>query len=137
ATLESARPFRYHSAKFNSAQRNYHTTDQELLAVLDLCLKFKEVILGWDVVVATDHLPLKTYWDQPPKLTRRHNFVPTTTGSSCLKLKNPRLPPTTSLRFRPNRQPGCSSPDSPSSRRPFTRATSGHPPPSSSHPSRL
>ncbi|GAA5885162.1 hypothetical protein JCM1840_005946, partial [Sporobolomyces johnsonii] len=29
-TREQARPFRYHSAKFNNAQRNYHTTDQEL-----------------------------------------------------------------------------------------------------------
>ncbi|GAA5985310.1 hypothetical protein JCM11641_005389 [Rhodosporidiobolus odoratus] len=49
---EVARPFRFHSSKFNSAQLNYTTTDQELLAVLDCCLKFR------------DHLP--------PKQTRRH-----------------------------------------------------------------
>ncbi|GAA6021407.1 hypothetical protein JCM10207_004723 [Rhodosporidiobolus poonsookiae] len=72
ATRETARPFRYHSAKFNSAQRNYHTTDQELLGVLDACLSFKDLILGWDVVVVTDHMALRTYWDQPPKLTRQH-----------------------------------------------------------------
>ncbi|GAA6001864.1 hypothetical protein JCM5350_008266, partial [Sporobolomyces pararoseus] len=69
---ETARPHRYHSAKFNSAQRNYTTTDQELLGVLDACLKYRELIIGWDVVVVTDHQPLRTYWDQPPKLTRRH-----------------------------------------------------------------
>jgi hypothetical protein len=71
-TRELARPHRYHSAKFNSAQRNYTTTDQELLGVLDACLKYRELIIGWDVVVVTDHQPLRTYWDQPPKLTRRH-----------------------------------------------------------------
>ncbi|GAA5978443.1 hypothetical protein JCM11641_007947 [Rhodosporidiobolus odoratus] len=69
---QDARPFRYHSAKFNNAQRNYHTTDQELLGVLDLCLSFEDLLLGWDVNVVTDHLPLRTYWDRPPKLTRRH-----------------------------------------------------------------
>ncbi|GAA5882479.1 hypothetical protein JCM8547_006320, partial [Rhodosporidiobolus lusitaniae] len=31
--VENARPFRFHSSKFNSAQVNYTTTDQELLAV--------------------------------------------------------------------------------------------------------
>ncbi|GAA5979969.1 hypothetical protein JCM11641_008249 [Rhodosporidiobolus odoratus] len=71
-TRETARPYRYHSAKFNAAQRNYHTTDQELLGVLDACLKYRELLLGWDVVVVTDHQPLRTYWDQTPKLTRRH-----------------------------------------------------------------
>ncbi|GAA5974657.1 hypothetical protein JCM11641_007043 [Rhodosporidiobolus odoratus] len=69
---ETARPYRYHSAKFNGAQRNYHTTNQELLGVLNACLKYKDLILGWDVVVVTDHQPFRTYWDQPPKLTRRH-----------------------------------------------------------------
>ncbi|GAA5980370.1 hypothetical protein JCM11641_001779 [Rhodosporidiobolus odoratus] len=71
-TRETAHPYRYHSAKFNAAQRNYHTADQELLGVLDACLKYRELILGWDVVVVTDHQPLKTYWEQTPKLTRRH-----------------------------------------------------------------
>ncbi|GAA5977291.1 hypothetical protein JCM11641_000055 [Rhodosporidiobolus odoratus] len=72
SSRDTARPFRYHSAKFNSAQRNYHTTNQELLGVLHACLKYRELILGWDVVVVTDHQPLRTYWDQTPKLTRRH-----------------------------------------------------------------
>ncbi|GAA5994452.1 hypothetical protein JCM11641_004573 [Rhodosporidiobolus odoratus] len=71
-TIDDAGPLRYHSAKFNPAQRNYHTTDQELLGVLDNCLSFRELILGWDIVVVTDHMPLKTYWDQNPKLTRQH-----------------------------------------------------------------
>ncbi|GAA5979967.1 hypothetical protein JCM11641_008248 [Rhodosporidiobolus odoratus] len=71
-TGENARPFRFHSAKFNSAQLNYTTTDQELLAVLDCCLKFRDHLIGWEFTVVCDHEPLKTYHTQPPKQTRRH-----------------------------------------------------------------
>ncbi|GAA5969842.1 hypothetical protein JCM11641_008057 [Rhodosporidiobolus odoratus] len=69
---ETARPFRFHSSKFNSAQLNYTTTDQELLAVLDCCLKFRDHLVGWHFTVVCDHEPLKTYHTQPPKQTRRH-----------------------------------------------------------------
>ena len=68
---EPVRPFRYFSAKFNSAQRNYTTTDQELLGVLNGCKKMHEHLVGWRFVVRCDHEPLKTYWEQPPKQTRR------------------------------------------------------------------
>ncbi|GAA5985975.1 hypothetical protein JCM11641_004887, partial [Rhodosporidiobolus odoratus] len=69
---ETARPFRFHLSKFNSAQLNYTTTDQELLAVLDCCLKFRDHLIGWRFTVVCDHEPLKTYHTQPPKQTRRH-----------------------------------------------------------------
>ncbi|GAA5897884.1 hypothetical protein JCM5296_004960 [Sporobolomyces johnsonii] len=69
---DDARPFRFHSAKFNSAQLNYTTTDQELLAVLDCCLKFRDHLIGWHFTVVCNHEPLKTYHRQPPKQTRRH-----------------------------------------------------------------
>ncbi|GAA5990067.1 hypothetical protein JCM11641_001024 [Rhodosporidiobolus odoratus] len=52
SSRDTARPFRFFSAKFNSAQRNYSTTDQELLAVFVGTQKMHE------------HLP--------PKATRRH-----------------------------------------------------------------
>ncbi|GAA5992931.1 hypothetical protein JCM11641_002021 [Rhodosporidiobolus odoratus] len=69
---ETALPFRFHSAEFNPAQLNYTTTDQELLAVLDCCLKFRDHLIGWEFTVVCDHEPLKTYHTQPPKQTRRH-----------------------------------------------------------------
>jgi hypothetical protein len=69
---DTAVPFRFHSAKFNSAQLNYSTTDQELLAVLDTVTKFSDHLLGRQFTVVSDHLPLQTYWTQPPKPTRRH-----------------------------------------------------------------
>ena len=68
---DSVRPFRYFSAKFNSAQKNYTTTDQELLGVLNGCKKMHEHLVGWHFVVRCDHEPLKTYWTQPPKQNRR------------------------------------------------------------------
>jgi hypothetical protein len=71
-TRELARPFRFFSAKFNPAQKNYHTTDQELLAVLASVLKFREHLIGRRFTVVSDHMPLRTYWTQPPKQTRRH-----------------------------------------------------------------
>ncbi|GAA5973565.1 hypothetical protein JCM11641_007124 [Rhodosporidiobolus odoratus] len=72
ANRETARPFRFHSSKFNPAQLNYTTTDQELLAVLDCCMKFRDHLIGWKFTVVCDHEPLKTYHTQPPKQTRRH-----------------------------------------------------------------
>jgi hypothetical protein len=71
-TRETAVPFRYHSAKFTPAQRNYSTTDQELLAVLECVVKFRDHLIGRKFTVVSDHMALKTYWEQPPKQTRRH-----------------------------------------------------------------
>ncbi|GAA5988231.1 hypothetical protein JCM11641_002094 [Rhodosporidiobolus odoratus] len=72
ASRESARPVRFFSSKFNSAQRNYSTTDQESLGVFVGVRKMHEQLVGWRFVVVCDHEPLKTYWTQPPKQTRRH-----------------------------------------------------------------
>ncbi|GAA5982777.1 hypothetical protein JCM11641_007785, partial [Rhodosporidiobolus odoratus] len=69
---DTARPFRYFSCKFNSAQRNYTTTDQELLAVFVGCRKMHDHLVGWHFTVVCDHEPLKTWLTQPPKQSRRH-----------------------------------------------------------------
>ena len=71
-SLESARPARFFSTKFNRAQHVYTTTDQELLGVLNGCRKMHEHLIGSHFTVVCDHEPLKTYWTQPPKQTRRH-----------------------------------------------------------------
>jgi transposase InsO family protein len=72
ASLETARPARFFSTKFNRAQYVYTTTDQELLGVLNGCRKMHEHLIGSHFTVVCDHEPLKTYWTQPPKQTRRH-----------------------------------------------------------------
>lgn len=67
-----ARPYRFHSAKFNSAQRNYDTTNQELLAIVEGCKAFQQHLIGYPFVVVTDHRALETYVSTLPTLTRRH-----------------------------------------------------------------
>ncbi|GAA5879053.1 hypothetical protein JCM16303_001282 [Sporobolomyces ruberrimus] len=69
STRFDARPIRFVSAKFNSAQLNYSTTDQELLAVLHCCVKMADYLRGVHFTVVSDHMPLRTYWQQEPKLT--------------------------------------------------------------------
>lgn len=69
---KSAVPFRFYSAKFNPAQRNYDTTNQELLALVTACKQFEQHLIGWRFTIVTDHLPLKLFWTTAPTLTRRH-----------------------------------------------------------------
>jgi hypothetical protein len=43
------------SRKFNDAQLNYTVTDQELLAILEACKHFKQIIHGCDITVHTNY----------------------------------------------------------------------------------
>ena len=71
-TKETARPFRVHSAKFNKAQINYDTTNQELLAIVEGYKTFEQHLIGWPSVAVTDHQALVPYISSLPHLTRRH-----------------------------------------------------------------
>jgi hypothetical protein len=71
-TRQEARPYRFHSAKFNAAQRNYDTTNQELLAIVEGVKAFQQHLIGYPFVVVTDHRALETYVSTLPTLTRRH-----------------------------------------------------------------
>ncbi|GAA5843670.1 hypothetical protein JCM11251_006402 [Rhodosporidiobolus azoricus] len=71
-TQDTARPFRHFLSKWNPAQRNYTTTEQELLGVFVGCLKMHEHLTGYHFTVVCNHEPLKTYLWQPPKEERRH-----------------------------------------------------------------
>ena len=57
----------------NSAQRNYATTEKELLAVVFACDKFRSYLIGSKVTVYTDHSALKYLLaksDAKPRLIR-------------------------------------------------------------------
>ena len=71
-TKETARPFRVHSAKFNKAQINYDTTNQELLAIVEGYKTFEQHLIGWPSVAVTDHQALVPYISSLPHLTRGH-----------------------------------------------------------------
>ena len=50
----------YYSSKiFNEAQENYFTTENEMLAMVFACEKFRPYILGSHVVIHTDHATMK------------------------------------------------------------------------------
>ena len=49
----------YASRTLNSAQKSYTTIEKQLLAVIFALEKFRSYILGSQIVVFTDHSPLK------------------------------------------------------------------------------
>lgn len=53
------RPVAYHSRLFTKAERNYSTTERELLAVLDSIRHFRGYLDGMKFAVITDHMALK------------------------------------------------------------------------------
>jgi hypothetical protein len=69
--LQGDRPVAFESKKFNSAERNYSTTDRELLGVVHCLKKWKIYMLGnQDNMVVTDHKP-NTTWDTKQDLSGR------------------------------------------------------------------
>jgi len=52
------RPIAYASRKLNAAETRYSVTDLEALAVVWSLRHFREIILGYDIEVLTDHRPL-------------------------------------------------------------------------------
>ena len=49
----------YATKNFNEAQENYSTTENEMLAMVFACEKFRPYILGSHVIVHTDHATIK------------------------------------------------------------------------------
>ena len=50
----------YYAIKtFNEAQENYSTTENEMLAIVFACEKFRPYILGSHVIIHTDHATIK------------------------------------------------------------------------------
>ena len=51
-------PVAFHSRKLNPAEKNYHTTDQEMLAIFDACRHWRHYLRGMEFNVKTDHKAL-------------------------------------------------------------------------------
>ena len=65
-----SRPVAFTSRKLNSAERNYPTHEQELLAVVHALRTWRYYLDGSHFIVYTDHATLRHFPTQP-KLTRR------------------------------------------------------------------
>jgi len=63
--MQDDRPIAYTSRKFNPAERNYHTTDQELLGVVCALTEWRCYLEGSDCTLFTDHNALVHLQTQP------------------------------------------------------------------------
>ena len=63
----------YVSKTFNEAQENYSTIENEMLAMVFACEKFRPYILGSHVIIQADHAAIKYLMgkkDDKPRLIR-------------------------------------------------------------------
>ena len=68
--LQSGRPVAFESKKLSSAERNYTTGEQELLAVVHAMRTWRCYLEGVEFTMVTDHNPL-VYLQTQPNLSRR------------------------------------------------------------------
>jgi hypothetical protein len=54
--VQEGKPLAFYSRKLKSAQTRYTTVEQELLSIEETLKEFREILLGQQVIVHTDHL---------------------------------------------------------------------------------
>jgi hypothetical protein len=54
--MQEGKPLAFYSRKLNSAQTRYTTGEQELLSIVETLKQFRDILLGEQVIVHTDHL---------------------------------------------------------------------------------
>jgi len=77
SNMKNLRPIAYFSKAFNNAQKSYNTTKKELASIYLAVREFKYLILGYPIVILTDHLPLKAYFDDRRKNSNSNLKIPT------------------------------------------------------------
>jgi RNase H-like domain found in reverse transcriptase len=53
--MQDKQPIAIYLRKLNTAQRQYTTTERELLSTIETCKEYKDVLLGYPIIVFTDH----------------------------------------------------------------------------------
>ena len=53
--MQNDKPLAFYTRKLNSAQLNYTTGEQELLSIVETLKEIRNILLGQELVVHTDH----------------------------------------------------------------------------------
>ena len=53
--MQNRKPIAFYSRKLNSAQRNYTTGEREMLSIVETLRAYRNILLGHDIVIYTDH----------------------------------------------------------------------------------
>ena len=49
------KPIAFFSRKLNRAQKNYTTTEKELLSIVECLKQFRNILYGYEIIVYSDH----------------------------------------------------------------------------------
>jgi hypothetical protein len=53
--MQDKKPIAFYSRKLNTSQKRYTTTERELLSAIETCKEYKNILLGYPIIVFTDH----------------------------------------------------------------------------------
>ena len=68
------RPAKFYTKKFSPTQMHYLTYDKELLAIICGLQHFRSQLVGYKVIILTDHKPLTSFMKQDQETERKHKY---------------------------------------------------------------